>query len=72
MIGDTGSGTCLTIAGSNTFAIEHPTLTCSRLNVSESNTPIPIDRTYASVLSAGPVSIFLEFSVAVIDRSFWD
>jgi len=48
MIGDTGAGTCLTIAGSNTFAIEHPTLTCSRLNISESNTPLPMDRTYVS------------------------
>lgn len=48
MIGDTGSGTCLTIGGSNTFAIEHPTLTCSRLNVSENNTPLPTDRTFVS------------------------
>lgn len=48
MIGDTGAGTCLTIAGPSTFAIEHPTLTCSRLNVSENNTPVPTDRTFIS------------------------
>lgn len=48
MIGDTGSGTCLSIGGLSTFTIEHPTLTCSRLNVSENNSPLPFDRTYVS------------------------
>ena len=48
MIGDTGAGTCLTIGGPSTFAIEHPTLSCSRLNVSENNTPLPTDRTFVS------------------------
>lgn len=48
MIGDTGAGTCLTIGGPQTFAIEHPTLSCSRLNVSENNTALPTDRTFVS------------------------
>ena len=48
MIGDTGSGTCLSIGGLSTFSIEHPTLTCSRLNIAEANSPLPLDRTYVS------------------------
>lgn len=48
MIGDTGSGTCLSIGGLSAFTIEHPSLTCSRLNISENNSPLPNDRTYAS------------------------
>lgn len=48
MIGDTGTGTCLSIGGLSTFTIEHPTLTCSRLNISENNSPLPTDRTYVS------------------------
>ncbi|RIK83437.1 MAG: hypothetical protein DCC67_05920 [Planctomycetota bacterium] len=49
MIGDTSAGTCATIHGLFANAdIAHPTLACSRLNVSENNTPLPVDRLYAS------------------------
>jgi hypothetical protein len=48
MIGDTGSGTCLGFAGILSAELSHPSLTCSRLNISESNTPLPTDRVYYS------------------------
>jgi hypothetical protein len=48
MIGDTGAGTCLSLRGIVTVDIAHPTLTCSRLNISENNTALPVDRFYYS------------------------
>ena len=48
MIGDTGAGTCLSFSGLVDVDLSHPTLTCSRLNISENNTPLPTDRLYAS------------------------
>lgn len=48
MIGDTGAGTCLAFNGIIEWEISHPTLSCSRLNISENNTAIPIDRGYFS------------------------
>ncbi|NOY41761.1 MAG: hypothetical protein GXP26_07995 [Planctomycetes bacterium] len=49
MIGDTGAGTCLSLSGLLVDAdLAHPTLTCSRLNISENNTPLPTDRVFFS------------------------
>lgn len=48
MIGDTSAGTCFSFRGITTVDIAHPTLTCSRLNVSENNTALPVDRFYYS------------------------
>lgn len=48
MIGDTGSGTCFSQRGIVNADIGHPTLTCSRLNISENNTALPVDRIYYS------------------------
>ncbi|MCC6492335.1 MAG: hypothetical protein IT424_04880 [Pirellulales bacterium] len=49
MIGDTSAGTCTSIQGLFANAdVAHPTLACARLNVSENNTPLPVDRLYAS------------------------
>lgn len=48
MIGDTGAGTCLAFGGLLDVELAHPTLTCSRLNISENNTPLPTDRIYYS------------------------
>ena len=49
MIGDTGAGTCLSLEGLLVDAdLAHPTLTCSRLNVAENNTPLPTDRVFFS------------------------
>jgi len=49
MIGDTGAGTCVSFGGLLIDAdLAHPTLTCSRLNISENNTPLPTDRVFFS------------------------
>lgn len=48
MIGDTGAGTCFAFGGIFNGELSHPTLTCSRLNISENNTPLPTDRLYFS------------------------
>ena len=48
MIGDTGAGTCFAFRGLLEAELSHPTLTCSRLNISENNTPLPTDRLYFS------------------------
>lgn len=48
MIGDTGAGTCFAFNGLLVAELSHPTLTCSRLNISENNTPLPTDRVYFS------------------------
>lgn len=48
MLGDTGAGTCFSLRGIITADISHPSLTCSRLNVSEANTALPVDRFYYS------------------------
>lgn len=48
MIGDSGVGTCFAIRGIVTADLSHPSLTCSRLNISENNTALPIDRFYYS------------------------
>ncbi|MEM9365947.1 MAG: hypothetical protein AAGD07_08110 [Planctomycetota bacterium] len=48
MIGDTNAGTCFALRGLVNANIGHPTLTCSRLNISENNTALPVDRVYTS------------------------
>lgn len=48
MIGDTGAGTCLAFRGIVEYEASHPTLSCSRLNIAENNTAIPVDRAYFS------------------------
>ncbi|WP_157609893.1 hypothetical protein [Roseimaritima ulvae] len=48
MIGDTNAGTCFSLRGIVNADISHPTLTCARLNISENNTAIPVDRVYYS------------------------
>ena len=61
MIGDTGAGTCLSFSGLLDVELSHPTLTCSRLNVSENNTPLPTDRLYFSYRhfhNATPTRVF--------------
>ncbi len=61
MIGDTGAGTCLSFGGLLDVELSHPTLTCSRLNVSENNSPRPTDRLYLSYRhfhNATPTRVF--------------
>lgn len=48
MIGDTGAGSCISYGNFLDVDLGHPTLACSRLNISEANTPVPIDRLYYS------------------------
>ena len=48
MIGDTSAGTCVSFRGLIDIDLAHPTLTCSRLNISEGNSPLPTDRIFAS------------------------
>ena len=50
MIGDTASGSCASVSfrGGLDSTIEHPTLACSRLNISENNTALVLDRFYVS------------------------
>jgi hypothetical protein len=50
MIGDTVAGSCASVSflGALDGIIEHPTLSCSRLNISENNTAITQDRVYVS------------------------
>ena len=61
MIGDTGAGTCLSFGGLLDVDLSHPTLTCSRLNISENNSPLPTDRLYFSYRhfhNATPTRVF--------------
>lgn len=48
MIGDTAAGTCFGLRGVVFADLAHPSLTCSRLNISENNSAIPTDRIYYS------------------------
>ena len=50
MIGDTGSGSCFAVnfQGALSADVEHPALSCSRLNISENNSPLLGDRVYLS------------------------
>ncbi|MCG8448790.1 MAG: hypothetical protein MI725_04310 [Pirellulales bacterium] len=48
MIGDTGAGSCVSFNGLIDVELAHPTLACSRLNISENNSPLPTDRVFFS------------------------
>jgi hypothetical protein len=61
MIGDTGSGSCLSFGSFLEVDLAHPTMACSRLNISEANTAIPTDRLYYSYRhfhNATPTRVF--------------
>ena len=61
MIGDTGAGTCMSFGGLLDVELSHPTLACSRLNISENNSPLPTDRLYLSYRhfhNATPTRVF--------------
>ena len=82
MIGDTTAGNCISFGGVAFTTLGHPTLGCSRLNISESNTPLPTDRIYFSYrhfANATPatVSLFsqdfdLERYTMAGERTFFD
>lgn len=82
MIGDTGAGTCLSYGSFLAIDLGHPTLSCSRLNVSEANTPIPTDRIYYSYRhfhNATPTNVFgiaedfnLDRHTLAAERTFFD
>ena len=82
MIGDTGAGTCLGFSGLLDVGLAHPTLACSRLNIAESNSPLPADRIYYSYRrfeEATPLSIYQFNTVLDVDRhtlaferTYWD
>ncbi|TWU21923.1 hypothetical protein [Bythopirellula polymerisocia] len=61
MIGDTGAGACLSYGSFLDVDLGHPTMACSRLNISEANTPLPTDRVYFSYRhfeNATPTRVF--------------
>ena len=82
MLGDTGAGTCFSLRGIITADISHPSLTCSRLNVSENNTALPVDRFYYSFRhfeNSNGVRAFqysenfnLDVHTLGTERTFWD
>ncbi|MGI9428937.1 MAG: hypothetical protein ACR2NM_09785 [Bythopirellula sp.] len=71
MIGDTTAGTCVTYGGVTDVELGHPTLGCSRLNISEGNTPLPTDRIYFSYRhfhNATLTRVFSNFADYNVDR----
>jgi len=71
MIGDTSAGTCISYGGITDIALGHPTLGCSRLNISEGNTPLPTDRVYFSYRhfeNASLTTVFSNFETFDIDQ----
>ena len=71
MIGDTTAGTCVSFGGITDVGLGHPTLGCSRLNISEGNTPLPTDRLYFSYRhfeNATATRVFSNFEDFDIDR----
>ncbi len=82
MIGDTGAGTCVSFGGITDVALGHPTLGCSRLNISEGNTPLPTDRVYFSYrhfhnatgtrVFANPSDFNIEHFTMAGERTFLD
>ena len=71
MIGDTGAGTCVSYGGITDVQLGHPTLGCSRLNISEGNTTLPTDRVYFSYRhfhNASLTRVFSNFEKFNIDR----
>ncbi|BBO34718.1 hypothetical protein [Lacipirellula parvula] len=82
MIGDTGAGSCIGFDGLVTADLAHPTLACSRLNISEANSPLPTDRVYWSYRhfqNASRVSAYqfnetvnLDQHTLAWENTFWD
>lgn len=82
MIGDTGAGTCFSLRGIVTVDVSHPSLTCNRLNISENNTALPIDRFYYSYRHFNNASGIHAFQymekydydrhMLGMERTFWD
>ena len=82
MIGDSGAGTCVSFSGLLEAELSHPTLACSRLNISENNSAMPTDRLYFSYRhfhNATPTRFFQyeqDFSVDRYtlggEKTFWD
>lgn len=82
MIGDTGAGTCFSLRGIITADISHPSLTCSRLNISENNTALPVDRFYYSYRhfhNSNGIQVFqyrenfnFDRHTLGMERTFWD
>ena len=71
MIGDTTAGTCVAFGGVTDVELGHPTLGCSRLNISEGNTPLPQDRVYYSYRhfhNASLTRVFANFEELNVDR----
>jgi hypothetical protein len=71
MIGDTGSGSCISYGSFLDVELGHPTLACARLNVAEANTPLPIDRLYYSYrhfANATPTRVFQYSEDFDVDR----
>ncbi len=71
MIGDTGAGSCVSYGNLIDVELGHPTLGCSRLNISEGNTPLPTDRVYFSYrhfANATPTRVFSNFQDFDVDR----
>ena len=63
MIGDTNAGGCgaLTIEGQLAAFVQHPTFSCSRMNIAENNSAVVHDRiffTYRHFHNASDVSVF--------------
>lgn len=82
MLGDTGAGTCFSLRGIITADISHPSMTCHRLNVSENNTALPVDRVYYSYRhfnNSNGLQVFqyretfdLDVHTLGTERTFWD
>ncbi|MEN1679801.1 MAG: hypothetical protein AAGJ46_09415 [Planctomycetota bacterium] len=73
MIGDTTAGTCVTFATNGYLSADfaHPTLTCSRLNISENNRTLTTDRLYCSYRhfhNATPIRFFQFADNLDVDR----
>ena len=71
MIGDTGAGSCVSFGTLLSVDLGHPTLGCSRLNISEGNTPLPTDRVFFSYRhfeNATPTRVFQFEQAFDIDR----
>ncbi|MBL9165677.1 MAG: hypothetical protein JNL18_23340 [Planctomycetaceae bacterium] len=82
MIGDTNAGTCLAFNGIIEWEVSNPSLSCSRLNISENNTAIPVDRAYFSYRhyeNAAQLRLFqfadsfdVDQFTAGYERTFWE
>jgi hypothetical protein len=82
MMGDTGAGTCIGFSGLLEADLNHPTLACGRLNISEANSPLPQDRFYysyrhyhnSSKVTAYTLEEVLDYDQHILgwENTFWD